>query len=165
MTETDRTVITVDEFVPYPVARVWQALTDPDKLKVWFMPNDFKPVVGHTFHFHRTANCDLHFSDRILCSVLEIRDDSCCPTPGPMPNMRTSSTPSSPGRCTRKDAAPGCCSNTADSPRTTRSSRPRAISWTTAGPSTSPTGSPHSSPHPIPHRSRSRSSCPRPQTL
>jgi uncharacterized protein YndB with AHSA1/START domain len=73
--EADRTVITVDEFLPYPAARVWLALTDPDKLKVWFMPNDFKPVVGHTFHFHRTANCDLHFSDRILCRVLEVRDE------------------------------------------------------------------------------------------
>ena len=75
MTETDRTVITVDEFLPYPATRVWRALTDPDRLTAWFMPNDFKPVVGHTFHFHRTANCDLHFSDRILCRVVEIRDE------------------------------------------------------------------------------------------
>jgi hypothetical protein len=39
------------------------------------MPTDFEPVVGHTFHFYRTAHCDLHFSDRILCRVVEIRDD------------------------------------------------------------------------------------------
>jgi DNA-binding transcriptional ArsR family regulator len=91
VTEADRTVITVEEFLPYPAARVWQALTDPDKLTVWFMPNDFKPVVGHTFHFHRTANCELHFSDRILCRVSRSVTNSCCPTPGPMPSMRASS--------------------------------------------------------------------------
>ncbi len=68
-------MITVDEFLPYPPARVWQALTDPEKLKVWFMPNDFKPVIGRSFQFHRTANCDLRFSDRIRCRVLEIRDE------------------------------------------------------------------------------------------
>ncbi len=54
---------------------MWQALTDPDKLEAWFMANDFKPVIDRTFEFHRTANCDLHFSDRIRCRVLEIRDE------------------------------------------------------------------------------------------
>lgn len=68
-------MITVDEFLPYPPARVWQAFTDPDKLEAWFMANDFKPVIGRTFEFHRAANCDLHFSDRIRCRVLEIRDE------------------------------------------------------------------------------------------
>jgi uncharacterized protein YndB with AHSA1/START domain len=75
MTQPDTTVITLDEFLPHSPARVWRALTDQDALAAWFMPNDFAPVVGHTFHFHRTANCDLHVSDRIRCQVLEIRDE------------------------------------------------------------------------------------------
>jgi uncharacterized protein YndB with AHSA1/START domain len=41
--------IEVDEFLPRPPGRVWQALTDPALLARWLMPTDFKPVVGHAF--------------------------------------------------------------------------------------------------------------------
>jgi uncharacterized protein YndB with AHSA1/START domain len=34
---------------PHPVEAVWHALTDPDALAAWLMPNDFALVVGHRF--------------------------------------------------------------------------------------------------------------------
>ncbi|MEM7489136.1 MAG: SRPBCC domain-containing protein [Pseudomonadota bacterium] len=35
----------------HPRAAVWAALTDPDALADWLMPNDFVPQVGHRFTF------------------------------------------------------------------------------------------------------------------
>ena len=35
----------------HPAASVWTALTDPDALAAWLMPNDFRPVEGHRFAF------------------------------------------------------------------------------------------------------------------
>jgi uncharacterized protein YndB with AHSA1/START domain len=45
------TSIHVDEFLSHPAGRVWRALTDPELIARWLMPNDFKPVVGHRFTF------------------------------------------------------------------------------------------------------------------
>ena len=39
-----RHVLRVEEFLPYPKERVWRALTDPDLIARWLMPNDFEPV-------------------------------------------------------------------------------------------------------------------------
>ena len=36
-------------FYPHPRDRVWAALTDPEALALWLMPNDFAPRVGHAF--------------------------------------------------------------------------------------------------------------------
>jgi uncharacterized protein YndB with AHSA1/START domain len=36
---TDRTAIEADQYLPHPPARVWRALTDPDRLARWPMPN------------------------------------------------------------------------------------------------------------------------------
>lgn len=64
--------IEVDQFVARPVQRVWQALTDPDLLARWLMPNDFKPVVGHQFTF-RTEPVPQHGFDGIVyCQVLAL---------------------------------------------------------------------------------------------
>jgi uncharacterized protein YndB with AHSA1/START domain len=41
--------IKVDEFLPHPPHVVWEALTDPDRIAVWLMPNDFVAEVGHRF--------------------------------------------------------------------------------------------------------------------
>nr|WP_211176774.1 SRPBCC domain-containing protein [Pseudonocardia acidicola] len=60
--------------MPHPPRTVWQALVDPVKLAAWFMPNDFAPVVGHRFTFHRKANPVVRFSDTIACQVLELRE-------------------------------------------------------------------------------------------
>jgi uncharacterized protein YndB with AHSA1/START domain len=38
--------IEVGQFLAQPPDRVWHALTDPDLLARWLMPNDFRPAVG-----------------------------------------------------------------------------------------------------------------------
>src|SRR5215472_16354831 len=43
--------IYLDEFLPYPPAKVWNALTDSQLIARWLMPNDFKLEVGHKFTF------------------------------------------------------------------------------------------------------------------
>ena len=43
--------IEIDQFLPQPPGRVWQALTDSALLARWLMPNDFEPVIGHAFTF------------------------------------------------------------------------------------------------------------------
>ena len=64
--------IEVDQFVSRPAVLVWQALTDPDRLARWLMPNDFKPVVGHRFTF-RTEPVPQHGFDGVVhCQVLAI---------------------------------------------------------------------------------------------
>jgi uncharacterized protein YndB with AHSA1/START domain len=73
MTRPDRGTISLAQFMPHPAGRVWQALTDPAELGRWFMPNDFAPVVGHTFRFRRShSNPAVRFSESILCQVLEV---------------------------------------------------------------------------------------------
>jgi uncharacterized protein YndB with AHSA1/START domain len=37
--------------LPYPPEKVWRALTEPELLASWLMPNDIQPVVGHHFRF------------------------------------------------------------------------------------------------------------------
>lgn len=43
-----RSVI-VERVLPFPVERVWRALTQPHLLAEWLMENDFLPVAGHHF--------------------------------------------------------------------------------------------------------------------
>lgn len=38
---------------PHPPERVWEALTDPEALAKWLLPNDFKPLIGFRFRFLR----------------------------------------------------------------------------------------------------------------
>jgi uncharacterized protein YndB with AHSA1/START domain len=49
--DDDPRTIRVDEFLPHPVEKVWRAITDPDLIARWLMPNDFKLEVGHRFTF------------------------------------------------------------------------------------------------------------------
>jgi uncharacterized protein YndB with AHSA1/START domain len=46
---TTRHVLRVEEVLPCPADRVWRALTDPDLIARWLMPNDFKLEAGHRF--------------------------------------------------------------------------------------------------------------------
>jgi uncharacterized protein YndB with AHSA1/START domain len=39
-------------FLRHPPEDVWLALTNPEALAEWLMPNNFEPVVGHKFRFH-----------------------------------------------------------------------------------------------------------------
>ncbi len=63
--------IHVDQFLPYPPARVWRALTDPDLLSRWLMPNDFHLEVGHRFTFRRPPIRKIDFDGTIECEVLD----------------------------------------------------------------------------------------------
>jgi uncharacterized protein YndB with AHSA1/START domain len=42
MTAARRSVLRVEEFLACPKERVWRALTDPDLIARWLMPNDFR---------------------------------------------------------------------------------------------------------------------------
>lgn len=44
--------IVVEYDFPQPPEKVWRALTEPDLLANWLMPNDIQAVVGHHFTFH-----------------------------------------------------------------------------------------------------------------
>ncbi|MFJ4184548.1 SRPBCC domain-containing protein [Kitasatospora sp. NPDC089509] len=46
---TEKATIHCDEFLPYPPARVWEALTDPELHARWWAAGDVKAVVGHRF--------------------------------------------------------------------------------------------------------------------
>jgi uncharacterized protein YndB with AHSA1/START domain len=70
---TDRAAIEVDEYLPHPPARVWRALTDPDRLARWLMPNDFAPVVGHRFTFRTHPRPG--FDGIVHCEVLTVEHE------------------------------------------------------------------------------------------
>lgn len=75
MTETaDLTAIRVVDFLPQEPAVVWRALTTPELLARWLMPNDFAPVVGHRFTFRTDPIPATRFSGSIACEVLELRE-------------------------------------------------------------------------------------------
>lgn len=57
---------------PYPADRVWAALTSSEALSAWFMPNDFKPAVGHRFTFRARPFRALGFDGTVRCEVLEL---------------------------------------------------------------------------------------------
>jgi uncharacterized protein YndB with AHSA1/START domain len=63
--------INVDQLLPYSPARVWQALTSPELLARWFMPNDFRLEVGHTFTFQSVPIPSVKFGGTIYCEVLD----------------------------------------------------------------------------------------------
>ncbi len=42
-------VIQLEKFIDRPLARVWQALTDPALLARWWAAGDIRPEVGHRF--------------------------------------------------------------------------------------------------------------------
>ncbi|MEO3818719.1 SRPBCC domain-containing protein [Plantactinospora sp. B24E8] len=69
---TDQGVIRVDQYLGHPPARVWRALTDPELLARWFMPNDFKPVPGHRFTFRTNPRPDQGFDGVVHCEVLDL---------------------------------------------------------------------------------------------
>ncbi|WP_020673393.1 SRPBCC family protein [Amycolatopsis nigrescens] len=76
MSETeDLTAIHVDQFMAHPPRKVWRALTEPELLGRWLMPNDIKPVVGHRFHFQAEAKPAAGFAGGpVQCEVLEVQE-------------------------------------------------------------------------------------------
>jgi uncharacterized protein YndB with AHSA1/START domain len=41
--------VVVERELPYPPAKVWRALSQPQLIEAWLMKNDFAPVVGQRF--------------------------------------------------------------------------------------------------------------------
>ena len=68
---TDFCTIHIDQFLPYPPARVWKALTDSDLLARWLMPNDFKLEIGHCFTFKTVPIPAVKFGGTAYCEVLD----------------------------------------------------------------------------------------------
>lgn len=67
---TNSLTIAIDQFFPYPPAFVWRALTEPELLARWLMPNDFQLRVGHRFTFKGTPMPRVNFSGIVQCEVL-----------------------------------------------------------------------------------------------
>ena len=59
-----------EAFYAHPRESVWVALTDPQALAEWLMPNNFQPVVGRTFRFH--VDPMPGFSGITECEVLAV---------------------------------------------------------------------------------------------
>lgn len=72
---SEQTTIHVDQFLPHRRARVWEALTDPDLLARWLMPNDFKPALGHRFTFRSEPIPASDFDGVVHCEVLDIEPE------------------------------------------------------------------------------------------
>src|SRR5215472_8555490 len=58
-------------FLPHPPEDVWAALTDPQALAEWLMPNNFEPTVGRKFSFH-VDPMPGPYSGGSACEVLEV---------------------------------------------------------------------------------------------
>lgn len=71
-TNDDPTKIEVDQYFPHSPTKLWRALTTPELIAQWLMPNDFKPVIGHRFTFHSRPVVQTGFSGRIACEVLDL---------------------------------------------------------------------------------------------
>ncbi|TDC89505.1 SRPBCC domain-containing protein [Nonomuraea deserti] len=74
-TADDLRAIRVDQFIAHPPAKVWRALTEPELVARWLMPNDFKPEVGHRFTFTTEPKKQVGFDGVVHCEVLEIQQE------------------------------------------------------------------------------------------
>ncbi|MEU6712331.1 SRPBCC domain-containing protein [Nonomuraea sp. NPDC046802] len=70
--DEDPRAIRIDQFIAHPPAKVWRALTEPDLVARWLMPNDFKPEIGHRFTFTTTPKKAVGFDGIVYCEVLEV---------------------------------------------------------------------------------------------
>ena len=62
---TETRSVVIEREMPFPVEKIWRALTQPHLIQEWLMQSDFKPVVDHRFNF----NADWGSVD---CRVLEV---------------------------------------------------------------------------------------------
>ena len=58
-----------EAYYPHSPAKVWRALTEPQLIERWLMPNDFRPEIGHRFQF--TAPPQPGWDGKVYCEVLE----------------------------------------------------------------------------------------------
>ena len=54
---------------PHAIEKVWRAITDPQAIAEWLMPNDFQPRVGHKFQFRTKPQPG--WDGVVNCEVLE----------------------------------------------------------------------------------------------
>ncbi len=59
-------------FYPHPPHILWEYLTQAELIAQWLMPNDFQPIVGHTFQFRTPPMPNFSFDGIIYCQVLEL---------------------------------------------------------------------------------------------
>ena len=64
--------VKLNVFYPYPVEKVWQALTDSRILSIWMMDNDFEPCLGHKFKFKSQSLPGI--KTVIHCEVVELNE-------------------------------------------------------------------------------------------
>jgi uncharacterized protein YndB with AHSA1/START domain len=69
MSENETQSIVVEYDLPRPPEKVWRALTEPELLAAWLMPNDIRPTVGHRFTFR--AQPIGGWDGVVQCEVLE----------------------------------------------------------------------------------------------
>ena len=72
----DPRAIRLDEFVAHPPAKVWRALTEPELMARWLMPNDFRLEVGHRFTFTTEPKKAVGFDGIVHCEVLEFEAEA-----------------------------------------------------------------------------------------
>ncbi len=66
-----RKAVVVEELIDAPVEKVWEAITDKDKMKKWYFDlKEFKPEVGFEFQFYGEG----HKGERYLhhCRITEV---------------------------------------------------------------------------------------------
>lgn len=68
----DLRAIRLDQYLAHPPAKVWRALTEPELLARWLMPNDFRAEVGHRFTFTTHPRPNAGFDGVVYCQVLEL---------------------------------------------------------------------------------------------
>jgi uncharacterized protein YndB with AHSA1/START domain len=61
--------IKIERFYPYPVERVWNAISSSEALGAWLMPNDFKLEVGYEFTFRTKPQPG--FDGIVKCKVID----------------------------------------------------------------------------------------------
>lgn len=75
MADGDARRIRLEERLPHPPSAVWRALTDPDRIARWLMPNDFKLEIGHRFKFHGQPIPSVRFEGIVYCEVLDFEPE------------------------------------------------------------------------------------------
>ncbi|REK71765.1 SRPBCC family protein [Paenibacillus paeoniae] len=60
------TDVVKEVMIKAPIAKVWKAVATAEGIAVWFMPNNFEPILGHEFHLNAGP------FGQSLCKVLEL---------------------------------------------------------------------------------------------
>jgi uncharacterized protein YndB with AHSA1/START domain len=70
MTTVATRSVVIEKEMPYPLEKIWRALTQGSLIKEWLMDNDFQPVVGHRFTFRSTPMPN--WNGIVECEVLVV---------------------------------------------------------------------------------------------